>query len=291
MVLGDKYYRRKMMKLSFVVTTPDVSAPDATAYSGPLDPFFQKLRQFGYQGVELMMRNPEEVNLSEISTLLAKSHLEVALVNTGRVMLDDGLSLMMPPGEQREEARQRICDVIDFAVRIAEPSPLPFGPQINAGLLRGRVAPGQDRAEARSWVVDNLRYVANYAAQRNARIALEPINRYQSNFINSAQQAIDLIQEVGTDNLGLQMDVFHMNIEERSLAGCFITYKDWITHIHICDTNRKAPGQGHLDFAEIVDTLHALGYQGYLSAELDISDQEEAAEHTASYLKSLFSAY
>ncbi len=100
-----------------------------------------------------------------------------------------------------------------------------------------------------------------------------------------------MIREVGTDNLGLQMDVFHMNIEEQSVMGSLVRYQDRITHIHICDTNRRAPGQGHLDVVEIIDTLHALGYEGYLSAELDVPDQGKAAELTANYIHSLLAVY
>lgn len=279
------------MKLSFVVTTPDVIGTDATAYRGPLDVFFQKLGQLGYQGVELMVRDPDKVDRVTLKKLLAENHLEVALVNTGRVLLDDNLSLMLPPGEERDKAVQRVCSLIDFAADISKPPPQPFGPQINAGLLRGRIAPGQNRTEVEGWAVQNLRQVAEYAAQRGVRIALEPINRYQSNFINNAQEAVQLIQEVGADNLGLQMDVFHMNIEEQSVMGSLVRYRNRITHIHICDTNRKAPGQGHLDFVEIIDTLHALGYEGYLSAELDVPDQGKAAELTANYIHSLLAVY
>jgi len=275
------------MKLSFVVATPDVVATDVTAYRGPLGVFFRQLDHLGYHGVELMVRDPKQVDCAALKGLLAEHHLEVALVNTGRVLLDDGLSLMSSPGQQRDQALARICSLVDFAADVSQPSPHPFGPQINAGLLRGRIAPGQDRQEARNWVTHSLRRVAEYAAQRGVRIALEPINRYQSNFINNAQEAVELIREVGADNLGLQMDVFHMNIEEPSIAGSFIRYRDRITHVHICDTNRQAPGQGHLDFVEILDTLEALGYGGYLSAELDVPDQAQAAERTARYIQAL----
>ena len=275
------------MKLGYVATTPDVTAAGATAYSGPLEPFFRKLRALGYQGVELMVRDPREVDLSHLRKILDENNLEVALVNTGRVFIDDGFSLMLPPGEQREAARQRIIELIDFAAAIARPAPHPFGPQINAGLLRGRIGADQKAADACGCVVENLKYVAEYAAQKGVRIALEPINRYQSNFVNNAGQAVALIRQVGMDNVGIQMDVFHMNIEERSLAGTFITYRDRITHVHVCDTNRLAPGQGHLDFSEIVGTLDALGYEGYLSAELDTPDQELAAGLTAAHLRPL----
>jgi len=277
------------VKLCFVVCTPDVSSTAVTAYNGPLDPFLRSLHRLGYRGVELMMRDPQAIDTAALSSCLSENQLEVALVNTGRVFLDDGLSLMLPSGARREEARHRICALIDFAAAVSGAQP--FGPQINAGLSRGQFASGQDRAEARRWAVENLRFVAHYARERGVRIALEPINRYQSNFVNTAQDGLELIREIGTENLGLQMDLFHMNIEERSFAGSFITYMPWITHIHVCDTNREAPGQGHLDFAEIIGALRALGYAGYLSAELDTPQQERAAELTASHLLPLLAAH
>jgi 5-keto-L-gluconate epimerase len=277
------------MKLSYVVATPDVRGTDATAYLGPLEPFFARLRELDYDGVELMIRDPKEIDAPMLLNWLRQYRLEVAIVNTGRVFIDDGLHLMTPPGPAREAARERMCAVIDFATAIASPPPGLFGVQINAGLSRGQPSPGQDRREARAWAVENLRYVAEYASQRGVKIALEPINRYQSTFINSGQEAIDLIHEVGAENLRLQMDVFHMNIEEPSLSGSLIRYGDYVSHVHVCDTNRQAPGLGHFDFVEIVDTLAALGYEGYLSAELASSDQRRAAEITAARLKPLLS--
>lgn len=270
------------MKLAYVVATPDVLGTDATAYIGPTEPFFRELRRLGYDGVELMIRDPNEVDRRSIRDWLSANSLEVALVNTGRIYLDDGLCLMVAAGETREQARRRICQAIDLAAELGGP-----GPQINAGLLRGTIGPGLDARQARAWVVENLSFVAKYAADRGVRIALEPINRYQSNFINSAAQAIELAREVGTGNIRVQMDVFHMNIEETSLCGSLIRYREWISHVHVCDTNRQAPGLGHFDFSEIIDSLHALGYEGYVSAELAAADQTEAARLTAAHLTPL----
>jgi len=272
------------MKLCYVVTTPDVTATGATAYSGPLEPFFRKLHALGYQGVELMVRNPREVDLPYIRKILSENSLEVALVNTGRVFLDDGYSLMLPPGERREEARQRILALIDFAAAVARPAP--FGPQINAGLLRGRVAPGQNPAEAHAWVVENLKYVADYAAQKGARIALEPINRYQSNFVNNGEQAVALIRQVGMSNVGIQMDVFHMNIEDASFREAFVSAKAYITYVHVADSNRLAPGWGHLPFDEVFAILYEIGYDGYLTAEiLPKPEPDLAARQAAEFLR------
>ena len=267
------------MKLSYVVATPEVTAgSDLTAYHGPLEPFFGRLRELGYDGVELMVLEPREVDVATLKQTLRNTGLGVAVVNTGRLWMDDRICLMHPPGSERNAALDSFRRVIDFAVAVSIDPPEPFGVQINSGLSRGVIGPGQDPVEARDWVVENLRTVADYARERGVTIALEPINRFQTNFINSGQEGIDFIREVGSGNLRLQMDVFHMNMEEPSICGSLIRYHDWMSHLHICDTNRGVPGSGHLDFVEIIDTLKALAYPGFLSAEMQTPDHTRGAE-------------
>ena len=267
------------MKLSYVVATPEVRAgSDLTAYYGPLEPFLLRLRELGYDGIELMVRDPMEIDVQTLRGTVRDSGLEVAVVNTGRLWMDDRVSLMRPPGPERNDAIERFRQVVDVAVAVSANPPQPFGVQINSGLSRGIIAPEQNAAEARAWVVENLRSVASYAQQKGVTIALEPINRFQTNFISTGLQGIELIREVGAANLRLQMDVFHMNIEEPSVCGSLVRYRDWMSHLHVCDTNRGVPGSGHLDFAEIIDTLNALDYQGFISAEMQTPDHMKGAE-------------
>ncbi|MCJ7647908.1 MAG: sugar phosphate isomerase/epimerase, partial [Candidatus Lokiarchaeota archaeon] len=119
----------------------------------------------------------------------------------------------------------------------------------------------------------------------NIRLTLEPVNRYESNFINTLNEGIEFIKRVGASNLGLLADTFHMNIEEVSIYDSIIQAKDYITHVHFADSNRWAPGCGHLDFVKIVQTLKKIGYQGYVSAEiLPLPDPDSCARITAETL-------
>ena len=99
---------------------------------------------------------------------------------------------------------------------------------------------------------------------------LELLNRYESDIVNNTNEALALFREVGHSHLGLLLDTFHANIEEASVAECIRQgmAADRLWHLHLGDSNRLAPGQGHMDFARFVVTLQGLNYEGYLSAEL-----------------------
>jgi len=148
------------------------------------------------------------------------------------------------------------------------------------GLIRGNIEDGVDREKAEEWTIDCLRKCTEFAKEYNIGLTLEPVNRYESNFINTLNEGIEFIKRVGVSNLGLLADTFHMNI--------IIQAKDYITHVHFADSNRWAPGCGHLNFAKIVQTLKKIGYQGYVSAEiLPLPDPSSCARLTAETLSKL----
>ncbi|MCJ7583285.1 MAG: sugar phosphate isomerase/epimerase, partial [Anaerolineales bacterium] len=119
------------------------------------------------------------------------------------------------------------------------------------------------------------------------RLALEPINRYETMLVNTAAQGLELIERVGADNLGLLLDTFHMNIEEPVIEESIRLCGDRIFHFHVADSNRWVPGAGHLDFKSILRTLNAAGYSGWVSGEfLPKPDAETAARQNIAYLRS-----
>jgi len=131
--------------------------------------------------------------------------------------------------------------------------------------------------------------VAAYAAERGVELVVEPINRYETNFLNTVAEALAFLDEVAAPNVGLLFDTFHANIEEPSLAASLRAASPRLRHVHVADSNRWAPGSGHLDFAAIIATLRALGYDGWLSAEILPlpGNAEQAAAQTIAHLRPL----
>jgi sugar phosphate isomerase/epimerase len=128
-------------------------------------------------------------------------------------------------------------------------------------------------------LIEILGAAASRAAEKGVRLVLEPLNRYESDVVNDSNEGLALVGEVGHNHLGLLLDTFHMNIEERSLTEPFrkVMNADRLWHVHLGDSNRLPPGQGHIDFHSIVATLREIAYQGFLSAELLSQPDPDAA--------------
>ena len=97
---------------------------------------------------------------------------------------------------------------------------------------------------------------------------IEPINRYETNFINNAQQALELIDEINRPAVKLLVDTFHMNIEEVDLCETITKMNGALGYVHFADNNRLAPGKGHIDFPAIFKALINSNYHGFISAEI-----------------------
>jgi 5-keto-L-gluconate epimerase len=265
------------MKIGLIICGPDVPYGPLALLSGSFEHKVQRAAALGYDGIELMVRDPAGLDWSAIKSTLDGAGMEVPQVVTGELFGADGLCLVTADLDLYQRAAARTRAVIDLAAYL--------GAMVNVGRLRGRLALLGDVADPWSVAVERLRSVVEYAGTRGVKIALEPINRYETDFILTAADGIRLIHDVNCSNLGLMMDVFHMNIEEPSIEEGLRLAGDRLWHVHIADSNRRYPGTGHLDFSSIFATLKTMGYTGYVSAELlPQPDPDTAAERTSEFL-------
>jgi len=251
------------MKLSVVITSTEVhcSAPVALL-EGSFPERLQKAASLGYEGVELLVVRPKEVDASGIREQIAAAGLEASAVGTGAIAKNDGLTLLSPDATVRAQAAARLREVIEFSAEIGSPL-------VTIGGFRGHYSDlGAESGLA--VLAETLRNASEEAAERGVRLVVEPLNRYESDAINNMQEGLDLIEQVDHRSLGLLLDTFHMNIEEKSLCGAFrqANALNRLWHVHLGDSNRLAPGQGHIDFGKIVKTLSEIACESYLSAEL-----------------------
>jgi len=267
------------MKKSIVISTSSTKF-SALAFKEDFEDSIKKVANLGFDGAELAVRNPKDLKVDDVINILKENNLEVPAIGTGQAYGEEGLSFSDPDEVVRKKAVERINNQILFASH--------FNAQVIIGLIRGKIEDGVNKVEAEEWTIDCLRKCTEFAKECNIRLTLEPVNRYESNFINTLNEGIEFIKRVGVTNLGLLADTFHMNIEEVSIYDSIVQAKDYITHVHFADSNRWAPGCGHLDFAKIVQTLKKIGYQGYVSAEiLPLPDPDTAARITAETLSKL----
>ena len=257
------------MNLSIVLSVQPAQFQAAT-FKGDLELNLRRIAELGYDGVELAIRDPKLVDLDVLDELTKKYGLCVPAIGTGQAWGEEGLSFTDPDAAIRRLAIERIKSHIPGAVR--------FGAIIIIGLIRGTLKPGVNPQQADGWIVEALRECCLASSPNNVRLALEPINRYETTLINTVAQGLGLIERVGHDNFGLLLDTFHMNIEEQDIQASIRQCGQHIFHFHVADSNRWYPGAGHLDFHSILKTLFGSGYPGWVSGEfLPRPDAESAA--------------
>ncbi len=131
----------------------------------------------------------------------------------------------------------------------------------------GRLTPRSTPEQEWAWSVDGLKRVAELGVELGITVGLEPVNRYETNMVNRHDQAIALVQAVGPGT-GVILDTFHMNIEERDICDAIVATGPWLVELQFADSNRLAPGRGHLDWAAIFGALDQVGFDGFLTAEM-----------------------
>lgn len=272
------------MKLAVTLTTPEVVHPVPVAlFTGTFAERLGKAASCGYKGVELMVREPAELDAGAIAGAIREAGLEAAAIGTGAQFLVDRLTLVSANAEIERRAFERFCALADFASAVG-------APLVTIGSFRGRLREAGEGARER--LVRRLRECAEYAGGRGLRVALEPLNRYEADFVNTAEQGMALVEEVGQPAFGLLLDTFHVNIEEASLRRAVYTAAPRLWHVHLGDSNRRPPGKGHFPFGRFLRALSEAGYQGYLSAELlALPDPDTAGEQTARAMRRLLRQY
>ncbi|HSR12466.1 MAG TPA: sugar phosphate isomerase/epimerase family protein [Thermodesulfobacteriota bacterium] len=251
-----------MIKISAVVGTPDLQTVALGPYTGDLPAAFAKLAALGYDGVELMTKNPGKVDGPGIRRLLDEHNLELSQICTGHVWGEDKIGLVNTDATLSPEGMTRLKDFVDFAAAFFPP-----GVPVNIGRSRGRGDLSQPEKTMDAYE-RAFRELADYALPKKVRLTLEPITATLIKFILTTQDGIEMCRRVGRPNFGLMLDVCHMNIEDVDIYDSFRDARDLTRLVHVCDNNRKWPGSAHLDFQRIVATLDEIGYEGFVSTEM-----------------------
>lgn len=266
------------MKKCIVVSTPGAEF-SALALKADWKESLAKVAELGFDAVEPAVRDPKIIDIPELQELLGKYGLTVPAIGTGQAYGEEGLSFTDPDRRIREEAVQRIKAQMDLAAQLG-------GAQVIIGLIRGKVGRGMERKAADERFRECVRECADY----NPRVVLtlEPVNRYESNLYNDTAEMKQVIEEIGRPNVKMLIDTFHMNIEEPEMIESIWKVKDYISHVHVADSNRWAPGCGHINFPEIIQALKSIGYQGAISAEiLPKPSPEQSLRMTIAYYRKL----
>lgn len=235
--------------------------------------------ELGFDAVEVFAPSPAAVDADELRRLLEQHRLKLAAVGTGAGWLIQRLQLSSADAGQRSRAREFVRSIIDMGG--------PFGASAIIGSMQGRHGDGVDRPTALRYLSEALNDLGEHARRYGVPLIFEPLNRYETNLVNTMEDGVHLLRSLATDNVKLLADLFHLNIEEVDVSAALRASAGYLGHLHFVDSNRRPAGFGHLDFAPIVAALRAIDYHGYASAEaLPYPDPLGAARQTiAAYRK------
>jgi sugar phosphate isomerase/epimerase len=244
-----------------VAISPSLAEFGPLLFNGQLEAGLLAAHRAGFDMVELSLRSAREVEPGYLAELLSENRLDISAIATGRACLEDSLCL----GNSNESVRARVLERIKENILLASR----FRTAVIIGGIRGRLTGTIDEQNAqRASAVAAIRECLYFAKEHGVMLLIEPINRYETNFINTAAEGLQLLEEVGDTDLKLLLDTFHMNIEEIDLAAAIQEVGNRLGYLHFADSNRYAPGQGHLDFQSVIQAMKQVGYQGVITAEI-----------------------
>jgi len=234
--------------------------------------------KFGYDGVELALMSADEVSSSELRSWIGETGMQISSISTGQLFAARKLCFTSPDQGLRNQTVLEFSRLIDLAAD--------FGQMVNIGRVRGSIHPGQTLEQAEALFSESLIDLAAYAEKRGVMLLIEPVNRYEINYINTLDEGSALLDKLNCSSLGLMPDVFHMNIEDDQIGESLICNARHIRYIHLADSNRHAPGDGHLDYKEVFGALQTIGYDGWITAEiLPYPNPDEAARRAIAFLR------
>jgi sugar phosphate isomerase/epimerase len=243
---------------------------------------FAKAARLGFDAVEIFASSPEAVLEDTLRPLLERHRLTLAALGTGAGWVVHKLTLTHPDAAHRARAVAFVRSLIAAGAG--------FGAPVIVGSMQGRWGDGLSREVALEYLRHALNELGEHARGKGVPLLFEPLNRYETNLVNTLADGVYLLRSLQTKNVKLLADLFHMNIEEADVAGALREAGADVGHVHLADSNRRPAGNGHTDFGGVAAALRQIDYQGYLSAEcLAYPDPDAAAETTINAFRRFFS--
>jgi D-psicose/D-tagatose/L-ribulose 3-epimerase len=214
---------------------------------------FPKFREWGFDSVEIALEEP--------------GHIDARIVK--KALDDNGLTCCsvcaaMGPDRDLRGSKQDQQNALDYLKGTMDKMA-----ELNTSVLAGPLYSAVGRAEAveeeeykKQWeiVVEHFKTLSAYASERKIKLAIEPLNRYETDFINTCSQTMQMLEDVGNDALMILLDTYHMNIEEKDSAKAILLAGKKLAHFHACGCDRGTPGNDHISWDPIVAALKEIGY-------------------------------
>jgi D-psicose/D-tagatose/L-ribulose 3-epimerase len=239
---------------------------------------FPKFKKWGFETVEIPIEDPSHIDPAKVKAAADKAGLAIGSVCA---CMGPGRDFRGTPEEQKAGLDYCMA-LVDQAAVMGCPSVI--GPIYSVVGKADAVEPAQQKVE---WalVVANLKKLAAHAEAKSVRLCIEPLNRFETDFLNTCDRGLRLVKAVGSKAVKLHLDTFHMNIEEKNQAAAIRKAGKHLAHFHACGSDRGTPGGDHIAWPEIVKALKAIGYKGDVVIESFTTDVKVIARAAAIWRK------
>ncbi len=228
---------------------------------------FEKVKSVGFDVFEICVADPFDFPVKEVQKAADGAGVELTTIS---VALDDR-NPVSPDAASRQKAVDFLKRMIDINMGIG--SKIVGGPNYAAW---GYITGSSRTDDEWKWAVDTIRKAAEYAKQQgDVVLAFEPINRFETYFINIAADALKFARDVGLDNVGVHLDTFHMIREEKNISDAVKACGDRLFYLHVCENDRGIPGTGLVPWKEFFAALKDIDYKGIVTIESFDPDFEE----------------
>jgi D-psicose/D-tagatose/L-ribulose 3-epimerase len=221
-------------------------------------PLLPLIKEHGFDGVEVPLFRPAEFAAADIRRGLEQNGLECTVCS----VIVSGLSLISEDSEVRRKTRIHLEDSIKAVAEVG--ARIIAGPLYSpVGYLTGR----RRTSDEWQWAIEGYQSLTPALASHGVTLAIEPLNRFETYFLNTAKDVAALCDAVNHPNVGILFDTFHANIEEKDIGAGYRTAGHHLKHVHTCENDRGIPGSGHVEWPSVFQALRDLRYDGWLTIE------------------------
>lgn len=265
------------MKLGCAVSTYPTKFGPIIFKDGNLTENAKIMKRYSYEGVDLFIKQTSPDQIRAYRRLFGDYGINITTL-FAIYLGENGVKL----SERDEKLRRKYVDMVKAQLENAcEAGAVGLG----MGFIRGGYEDDETEDDALKRIAEALEGLGEYAESIGTSILLEPVNRYEINTLNSAKQTADFIRDHHLKGVLMQPDMFHMNIEDRSIPEAIRYMGNMIGNLHISSSNRYAVGNGHFDFAQVFEALRDVSYDGCLTLEAFAPNPEQALKQTREYLE------
>ncbi len=268
------------MRLGCTVSTYPTKFGPIVFKDGDIKSNFEIMRKYGFSGVDLFVNSTSPEVMREYKSIMAEYDIRMATY-LAIFLAENGVKLSESDPAKRVKNIELVKAQLNNA-RFFEARGLAMG-FIRGGYEEGK----EEKSDALKRIAEALKELGEYADSIGTKILLEPINRYEINTINSAIEGADFINSNGLNGIGLLIDAFHMNIEDKNIGDSIRYCGKHAVNMHMADSNRHALGEGHLNMKEVLVALNDIKFDGFLTLEAFVNNAEKDIAQTREVLTKL----